>query len=196
MCSCQLRCTATHDLRVATVQGLDEHGNCANVGAGTQCSQRQHQHFLTHSAAFFQSAMLMPILGAADFSSPSCAGKARAKCAGPWSKCAASPENCNTTQIAAMNTYISDFMKAMDQTVTFGKPGNGAFIHSCHTHCEAQTSADWTKFAVDGVTIQQAVGKWWDAPEGDPAAKHTYKPCEYKTGTGRHECNPTCGGSS
>ena len=21
---------------------------------------------------------------------------------------------------------------------TYNKPGNGAFVHSCHTHCEAQ----------------------------------------------------------
>lgn len=94
-----------------------------------------------------------------------------------------------------MNVYISDFLRTIELADTFRKPGNGAFIHSCHTHCEAQTTADYTKFAVDGVTIQQAVSKWWNAPEEDPAAMHVYKPCQYKTGTGKHECNPTCGGA-
>ena len=44
-------------------------------------------------------------------------------------------------------------------------------------------------------TSQEAVGNWWNAPEGAPAADHVYKPCEYKTGAGKHECNPTCGGA-
>lgn len=94
-----------------------------------------------------------------------------------------------------MNVYISDFLRTIELADTFRKPGNGAFIHSCHTHCEAQTTADYTKFAVDGVTIQQAVSKWWNASEEDPAAMHVYKPCQYKTGTGKRECNPTCGGA-
>ena len=71
--------------------------------------------------------------------------------------------------------------------------GNGAFIHSCHTHCEAQTDPLWNTFAVGGVTIQQAVSRGWAADGSEPAAKHSYSPCQYKTGVGKHECNPTCG---
>ena len=33
-----------------------------------------------------------------------------------------------------MNAYISDFEKIIKATKTYNAPGNGAFIHSCHTH--------------------------------------------------------------
>ena len=42
-----------------------------------------------------------------------------------------------------------------------------------------------------GVSMQQAVSKWWNAPVTDPAASHTYSPCHYKM-TSPHKCNPTC----
>ena len=122
-------------------------------------SGRMDGEFIQKETAFVSTAQNLDEHGncanaGADFSSAACKGKPRAKCSGPWSKCAGSPEACNSTQIIAMNQYISDFMAAMTQTTTYKKPGNGAFIHSCHTHCEAQTTADWTKFAVNGVTIQ------------------------------------------
>ena len=54
-------------------------------------------------------------------------------------KCAGNPENCDYTQMGVMNQYITDFETAMNSSATYSKPGNGAFIHSCHTHCEAQS---------------------------------------------------------
>jgi inosine-uridine nucleoside N-ribohydrolase len=59
------------------------------------------------------------------------------------------------------------------------------------------------EFAVGRVTIQpptpsfDTVSKWWNAPANDPAAAHTYTPCEYKTREGTtHSCNPICGSVS
>jgi hypothetical protein len=96
----------------------------------------------------------------ANFSSASCSGKPRAECKGPWTVCARDPEQCSGSQIEAMNEYISDFDAIMGAASAYSKPGNGAFIHSCHTHCEAQ-GPDWNKFSVNGTTIQEAVHKWW-----------------------------------
>jgi hypothetical protein len=128
-----------------------------------------------------------------------------------------------------MNQYIDDFQDDMTErsAATHGKAGNGAFIHSCHTHvipkatriilpsrctlhtacsslritaaaaapcpqCEAQGDA-FFEFAVDGVTMQQAVSKWWNSDGADPASAHTYAPCHYKGGaSGPRKCNPTC----
>lgn len=53
-----------------------------------------------------------------------------------------------------MNQYIIDFSNIMNKTTTYSKDGNGAFVHSCHTHCEAQ-GPDFNKFKVNGVSIQQ-----------------------------------------
>ena len=36
-----------------------------------------------------------------------------------------------------MNKYITDFSQIASSTATYKKQGNGAFFHSCHTHCEA-----------------------------------------------------------
>ena len=75
---------------------------------------------------------------------------------------------------------------------TYTSKGNGAFIHSCHTHCEAQTSSDWERFKVNGVSIREALSKWWRSDGTQPATEHTYVPCHLKTSK-PHMCNPTCG---
>ena len=90
--------------------------------------------------------------------------------------------------MAKMNTFITDFEAIMTHKATYTKPGNGAFIHSCHTHCEAQ-GGQFNTFKVNGVSIQEAVSKWWNAPTTAPAMN--YEPCMYKT-TSPHKCNPTC----
>lgn len=107
-----------------------------------------------------------------------------------WAKCAGNPESCSATQMVTMNKYIADFQSIMTSTDTYKKAGNGAFVHSCHTHCEAQ-GGSWNKFAIDGQTMQQKMSAWWNAPVTDPSAKHVTVPCQYKT-TSPHKCNPTC----
>lgn len=111
-----------------------------------------------------------------------------------WEKCACygcDPEVCDATQVTAMNGYIEDFESIMSHKATYTKPGNGAFIHSCHTHCEAQSDKDFTTFAVGGVTMQEAVTKWWGGDGTEPAAGNTYSSCRYNTSS-PHKCNPTC----
>ena len=120
-----------------------------------------------------------------------------------------------------MDKYRDDFTSIMNSTKTYSKPGTGgelagcvcsvalswarpvlltaapgairaAFVHSCHTHCEAQWGA-WNSIKVNGVSILQAVSKWWHSDGTDPAKDHTYTPCRYKTRpTGPRKCNPTC----
>jgi hypothetical protein len=109
-----------------------------------------------------------------------------------WSNCSKNPENCSPQQMITMNQYITDFDSIMSKTVTYNKNGNGAFIHSCHTHCEAQTDA-YNKFQIDGVTMQNAVSEWWRSDGTDPSSRHTYAPCKYNTKAGTpHMCNPSC----
>jgi len=106
-----------------------------------------------------------------------------------WQNCALDPEMCNGHQITAMNQYIEDFKQDMQGKSTFMKNGNGAFIHSCHTHCEAQGD-QWNEFAIGGITMQQAFSKWWQS-DNDPATVHSYSSCLYKS-TSPYMCNPTC----
>jgi STAM-binding protein len=112
-----------------------------------------------------------------------------------YAGCSHNPENCTQPQIKVMNQYIADFQTKMATDApgtTHAKPGNGAFVHSCHTHCEAQ-SGSWNSFQIGGVSMQQAMGRWWNSDGTDPAAQHTYTPCSYKDGpAGPRKCNPTC----
>jgi len=88
---------------------------------------------------------------------------------------------------------MKSFMEKMKTKKAYLKDGNGTFIHSCHTHCEGGDSNLWNQFAVNGVTMQEAVAKWWNGDEGSKAAGNNYSPCYYnEMGTPR-ECNSTCG---
>eukprot|EP00730_Choanoeca_flexa_P004570 TRINITY_DN11735_c1_g9_i1.p1 TRINITY_DN11735_c1_g9~~TRINITY_DN11735_c1_g9_i1.p1 ORF type:complete len:438 (+),score=79.87 TRINITY_DN11735_c1_g9_i1:69-1316(+) len=106
-----------------------------------------------------------------------------------YDKCASDPETCDGSQILRMIEYERDFMSNMTNAPTFKRQGNGAFIYSCHTHCAAQSSA-YNTFKVNGVSMQEAVLKWWQS-EDDAAENHTYTPCEYNHSE-PYRCNPTC----
>ena len=82
-------------------------------------------------------------------------------------------------------------MRDFSASGTHSRRGNGAFIHSCHTHCEAQRDPDWPAIAIGGVSMREALGRWWRADEGAPAAEHTFLPCMYSAAS-PHQCNPTC----
>eukprot|EP01059_Diplonema_ambulator_P007236 TRINITY_DN16728_c0_g1_i1.p1 TRINITY_DN16728_c0_g1~~TRINITY_DN16728_c0_g1_i1.p1 ORF type:complete len:443 (+),score=93.28 TRINITY_DN16728_c0_g1_i1:145-1329(+) len=136
-------------------------------------------------------AMLLP-----DFPNQPKTGNGHCNAFPDYRECGKVPDDCNATQITVMNQYMTDFSSILESTSIFSTNGNGAFIHSCHTHCEAQTP-DYTVFAINGTTIQQAVAKWYTSPPNTPASANTYSPCHYHTGdTSNRSCNPTCGAST
>lgn len=103
--------------------------------------------------------------------------------------CSGDPEQCNATQMRTMNAYLEDFVDAIQVSPAYNKPGNGVFAHSCHTHCEALSGGWFYKIA--GVSMQQAVSKWWNSDGTQPAESNRYLPCSYHT-TSPHKCNPSC----
>jgi len=74
----------------------------------------------------------------------------------------------------------------------FAANGNGAFIVSCHTHCEAQ-GGGFDTFKIGQTSMMQAVSDWMTANSNAPApaADHSFVDCFYSA-TGTHVCNPTC----
>merc|ERR1712127_701374 len=92
--------------------------------------------------------------------------------------------------MTTMNQYLKDFQVSMQSKMTYGKVGNGAFVHSCFTHCEALKKM-WNTIKVNGTTIQQAFSKWWHS-ESEAASLHSYASCLYKVGHSPQQCNPTC----
>eukprot|EP01064_Diplonema_japonicum_P019008 TRINITY_DN2770_c0_g2_i1.p1 TRINITY_DN2770_c0_g2~~TRINITY_DN2770_c0_g2_i1.p1 ORF type:complete len:435 (+),score=93.88 TRINITY_DN2770_c0_g2_i1:47-1306(+) len=106
--------------------------------------------------------------------------------------CQTDPEKCSQQQMITMLQYETDFLTTIQAKAALARPGNGAFLYSCHTHDTAPTH-DYTKFTVNGTTMAQAAVKWWNSPVTTPAAENTYYPCMYHTGpTGPRNCNPSC----
>ena len=95
-----------------------------------------------------------------------------------WNPCVSNPENCTSSQMGTMNKYIDDFVAALKATKTFASPGNGGFIHSCHSHCDG-ISGGWPNFKIDNTSMGAVARAWWDSDGTDSAAKHTKLPCRY-----------------
>merc|ERR1712039_587468 len=100
-------------------------------------------------------------------------------------------ESCNASQVIELNAYMRDWMVDWKRSGTAHRAGNGAFLYSCHTHTSELSSHDFRTIEVEGFSMQQAVGVWWNSSLTDPAEKHTYVDCTYKQ-TSPHGCNPTC----
>eukprot|EP01060_Flectonema_neradi_P016360 TRINITY_DN22970_c0_g1_i1.p1 TRINITY_DN22970_c0_g1~~TRINITY_DN22970_c0_g1_i1.p1 ORF type:complete len:429 (+),score=67.52 TRINITY_DN22970_c0_g1_i1:30-1289(+) len=115
-----------------------------------------------------------------------------------YSDCIASAEldQCNSTQITLLNSYLNDFQTLISKIPSYSKNGNGAFIHSCHTHIESLNNLNWTNFkSSDGsISMKDATAKWWNSNLNIPSEENTYKPCDYRetTAPGPRICNPTC----
>jgi len=107
-----------------------------------------------------------------------------------WQACGQNPNNCTNAQMTLYNQYGMDFVSMMQNTTTAKANGNGGFIYSCHTHCAGQTSSYYNTFAINNVTMQQAVSKWWAS---NKAAPQWQWPCYYSATTVPRQCNPTCG---
>lgn len=109
-----------------------------------------------------------------------------------WSSCAGDWTKCDSLQMAKMNGFIVDFNTMLAGVQTLRRLGNGAFIHSCYTHCEAQSNYGWTHFEVNGVTMQKAFSQWWNSKVTVPAKDNTHSHgCTYGTNPVA-SCNPSC----
>ena len=90
--------------------------------------------------------------------------------------------------------YAAALLADWGNGLTIGKaarPGEGAFIESCLEHVAEQSAAMYDGYSIGGVTMQSALAKWWAADGSEPAAQHTYKPCELELSP-PHQCNPSC----
>jgi hypothetical protein len=106
----------------------------------------------------------------------------------------ASPQfaNCSSVELSKLIGYEHDFLRDMTNTPTFTRPGNGGFVESCHEHCAAQ-GGSWNTIVQQGVTMQQAVTTWWEAPDGANAQDHWHLPCTLNS-KAPGQCNPSCVG--
>lgn len=112
-----------------------------------------------------------------------------------WKDCAGNPETCTNAQMVQYGRFASQLVTAYTSAGTANKLGNGAFISSCHTHCESQSDGPWLGFRVNGVSMAQAFEAWLTSPPTAPAAANTYVDCMYNENSTPRACNPTCNGA-
>lgn len=107
-----------------------------------------------------------------------------------------SPNNCSGAQIRTLNSvWREGFLDAIQRSPTFTRPGNGAFLHTCHIHCSGlfdETPDSYHLIRIGNVSIQQAIRQWWAADPKQPAAGNTFLPCTWHDSEGSPQCNPTC----
>lgn len=109
---------------------------------------------------------------------------------GPWDKCASDLAQCKSAQLGVMNSFAEDFQKALNTTPTYTHQTNGAFIHLCHLHCEAQQDPWWNQIAVAGISMEQAMVDWWS--DNQTSSFHHVTACELSKTRPYTPCNPTC----
>jgi len=101
--------------------------------------------------------------------------------------------DCTPTQRQDVAQYQSDFLRDLQASAAFSRPGNGGFIESCIEHVAGQTPFyNVIKNEKSGLTMQQALTKWWNSGFAEPAAKHWVMPCTLQVTGPFGQCNPTC----
>jgi len=105
-----------------------------------------------------------------------------------WFGCLNNISSCTVQDFTSINQYHSKFISDISQTVAWGKPGNGAFIDSCYSHCEFQPNK-WVSIRIGGTSMQEAVSKWWNESD-QPASSNTYVDCDWSNTSG--PCDTSC----
>ncbi|XWS61174.1 hypothetical protein CRYUN_Cryun07bG0103300 [Craigia yunnanensis] len=82
---------------------------------------------------------------------------------GKWNHCKHDPAACNADQIAVLEGFRRDMLKALSSFLKDSQRG-GTFINSCFAHCQSDAQESW--FSVDSPrihnkTIAEAVGDWY-----------------------------------
>jgi O-palmitoleoyl-L-serine hydrolase len=106
-------------------------------------------------------------------------------------KCAVGFPNasdCSERQIAQANRFHDTMLSELKSTPSFhDEAQNGAFIHSCWSHCWAQSSKWWSRITVGGRSMAQAVGDWFFGR----SARNVHIDCKYAARP-PYACNPSC----
>lgn len=123
---------------------------------------------------------------------------------------------CNSSQMQRINVY-RELMLTQANLSHIADPAvrerSGCFLHSCVNHVEADNSADWSAYTIDGVVMRDAIREWHsdlqrataagklsahdhDRMVGQAQARHVWTGCRYnaehRAGQQPTPCNPSC----
>ena len=122
--------------------------------------------------------------------------------AGEWEEClqymtplltSRARRQCKPSQLLDLDQFSHSFMRVLTNHSVLHRPGSGAFLHGCHSHCPSKLG----RFVVGSVSLERALLEWWRAPASAPARRHRHIGClqTWAGGTSAtHEppCRPIC----
>jgi hypothetical protein len=101
-------------------------------------------------------------------------------------------ESCSVEETDDLNGFATALVSDVSDNVLF-RAGNGAFVTNCCTHELHQLPRYELDSTLEkGVTMIEAIRRWWEAPAEAPASAHAYLPsCSLSTDS-PGGCNPSC----
>ena len=101
--------------------------------------------------------------------------------AGAWHRC--SPRNklvpllaaCSAPQLREVHGFASRTAAALLSSTALQRPGAGLFLHGCYDHSDHRDT--FGAHSVNGVSLQEALRRWWRADDATPPAAHTHVMC-------------------
>lgn len=101
-------------------------------------------------------------------------------------------KDCDSEQLNRMRAFHLDIESQLRSLLH--SSGNGAFLHSCPSHINAIDDVQWTSLKVRNLSMQQAVGDWWNTDLENvkvPSLMFSTFDCHLSE-TAPYVCNPTC----
>ena len=99
-----------------------------------------------------------------------------------WKKCVGDSHDCSKEQLRRMKNEWADVYRSIVSSVTFSRPGWGAFLHSCYSHV-GEGYDGWTQFKITNgthfVSASDAVLEWFNSPESSPSKTPFINDCDY-----------------
>ena len=161
-----------------------------------QCNFAHYSYQYTKSRIFVinsavDSWQTQCILGAAKIPWKSSENGACGKIKG-WKLCV-TQLNCTDQQMQNIVGFENDFFSDIGAIPTFHGNGNGAFLSSCFTHCEALYDGFYANYTIGTTKLASAVAHWWSDNPATPSVANQYLDCILDPLKIPRFCNPMCG---
>ena len=112
-------------------------------------------------------------------------------------------ERCSPLQLRTLDAHQQTFMGDLRASHALSRPGYGAFLHGCHSHCPGHLG----RYVIDTLSLEAALLDWWRAARDASPLDHVRVGClnnwsalverrlqsrEHGRGSGGARCRPRC----
>lgn len=112
-----------------------------------------------------------------------------------WTNCLGEhPSSCDSEAVGVLEDYLEEFVGSIQSMSKYSEKGSGGFLSTCTKHVFYKVP-EYTHYANNGVTVEDAISEWW-RNLGTGAATW-YLPCELNAQNPGHcQCESSCAYSS